>query len=63
MKKKMNNSQFEARKRRAIDGQYWWCIWDRTRKNWSVWYGLYGKYRTKHQAEVTIRVITKLYYS
>lgn len=60
---KITTSRFEARKRRALDGRFWWCIWDNTRKDWSVWYGLSGKYRTKHQAEVTIRVTVKLHYS
>lgn len=60
---KLYASRFEARKRRAIDGRYWWCIWDTARGDWSTGYRLYGKYRTKHQAEVTIRVTVKLHYS
>ena len=56
-------NRFEARKRRALDGRYYWCVWDKMRKDWAAWYGLDGKYRTRHQAETTIRITVKLHYS
>ncbi len=46
--------RFIPRKRTALDGKAWWCIWDEKSGNWST-YILHGKYRTKKLALYAIR--------
>ena len=35
--------RFEPRKRTALDGQKWWCVWDNKKNEWStlIWFGRY----------------------
>lgn len=44
---------FEPRKRTALDGKYWWCVFDTDSMKWStlVWF---GKYRTKRDCQYAI---------
>lgn len=44
----------EARKRTAIDGRVWWCVWDNDKGNWST-LTCFGKYKTKRRAELAIK--------
>ncbi len=40
------NNRFEPRKRTALDGKVWWCVYDTKENRWST-YLYHGKYRTK----------------
>lgn len=44
----------EARKRTAIDGRVWWCVWDNEKGQWST-LTLFGRYKTKRGAELAIK--------
>ena len=45
--------RFEPRKRTALDGVTWWCIWDNVRGNWST--SIYHwKYKTRRAAVIAI---------
>lgn len=44
----------EARRRIAIDGRVWWCVWDNEKGNWST-LTCFGKYKTKRGAEIAIK--------
>lgn len=37
---------FEARKRTALDGRVWWCVFDTVMNKWST-LTCFGRYRTK----------------
>jgi hypothetical protein len=43
----------EPRKRTALDGKTWWCVFDTGNMKWStlVWF---GKYRTKRDCQDAI---------
>ena len=45
--------RFEPRKRTAIDGCVWWCVFDTERNNWSTFL-CHGKYKTKKACEQAI---------
>jgi len=45
--------QFEPRKRIALDGRLWWCVWDNMRRGWST-YTCHGKYKTRRAALIAI---------
>ena len=47
-------NQFESRKRTALDGRTWWCIWDNEKRDWSS-LTCFGKYKTKYGAEIAIK--------
>lgn len=44
----------EARKRTAVDGKEWWCVWDTVEKKWSTLM-CFGKYKTKFDCEWAIK--------
>lgn len=54
------NTRFAAKKRTAIDGKTWWCIWDSERRTWST-YTCHGQYRTKKAALIGIEVSSKYF--
>ena len=45
---------FEPRKRTAVDGKVWWCVWDTVEKKWST-LTCFGKYKTKFDCEWAIK--------
>ena len=45
--------RFYPRKRIAIDGRLWWCVFDETTKDWST-YLCFTKYRRKKDAQYAI---------
>ena len=47
-------NRFEARKRTALDGKVWWCVYDNNKNKWST-YLCHGKYKTKKECEYAIR--------
>ena len=47
--------RFIPRKRVAIDGRVWWCVWDCVQKCWSS-YTCFGKYKTKNECQISIDV-------
>lgn len=49
-----------ARKRTAIDGKVWWCVYDTVQKRFST-LTCFGMYQTKKAAETDIRYQTKKY--
>lgn len=38
--------RFIPKKRTALDGKVWWCVWDNETNDWSN-YLCHGKYKTK----------------
>ncbi len=44
---------FEPRKKAAVDGKEWWCVWDTDKKDWST-VTCFGKYRTKKACQFVI---------
>ena len=44
---------FEPRKRTALDGRVWWCVYDTYRHSWST-YLFHGKYKRKKDAVYAI---------
>lgn len=50
--------RFEPRKRTAIDGRVWWCVYDNAQNKWST-YLCFGKYKTKREAITAITVYSK----
>ena len=45
--------RFEAKKRTALDGKTWWCIYDNHLNSWSTFL-CHGKYKTKKAAIYSI---------
>lgn len=41
--------RFEPRKRTALDGRVWWCVYDNERHAWSAFL-CHGRYRTRKAA-------------
>lgn len=54
------NNRFEPRKRTALDGKVWWCVYDAKENRWST-YLYHGKYRTKKDCIYAIERGRKLY--
>jgi len=42
--------RYTPKKRRAVDGRLWWCIYDNERHAWSTNTAL-GRYKTKKAAQ------------
>jgi len=45
---------FSVRKRQALDGIWWWCVYDETEHKWSTFL-CHGKYKRKRDAERAIK--------
>ena len=45
--------RFEPRKRTALDGRVWWCVFDNERNAWSTFL-CHGRYKTRKAAEYAI---------
>ena len=43
----------EARKRTALDGKVWWCVFDTDTWKWST-IVLFGRYKTKRDCQIAI---------
>ena len=41
------------RKRIALDGKFWWCVFDTKKMNWST-LACFGKYKTKKACKYAI---------
>lgn len=50
--------KLESRKRTAIDGKMWWCVYDRELSKYSTLL-CFGKYRTKKQCDTAILYFQK----
>ena len=50
---KVTDDRFEPRKRTALDGREWWCVFDTARQCWST-YLYHGKYKRKKDAVYAI---------
>ena len=48
----------EARKRTAIDGKVWWCVFDTKNTEWST-LTCFGRYRLKKDCQFAIDYYTK----
>ena len=46
-------SRYEPRKRTALDGKMWWCVYDTYNKQWSTLL-CHGKYKTKKECQYAI---------
>lgn len=44
---------YEPRKRTALDGKVWWCVFNTDTNKWSTLL-CHGKYRTKKECQYTI---------
>lgn len=47
------DNRFEPRKRTALDGKIWWCIFDKDKHTWSTFL-CHKKYKTKKEANIAI---------
>lgn len=45
---------FSVRKRQALDGIWWWCVYNETEHKWSTFL-CHGKYKRKRDAERAIK--------
>lgn len=43
----------EPRKRTALDGRSWWCVFDTEQMEWSSCI-IFGKYRTRKACQISI---------
>lgn len=43
----------EPRKRTALDGKTWWCVFDTVENKWCT-FTCFGKYRTKFDCQFAI---------
>ena len=46
----LGQSRFEPRKRMAIDGVLWWCVWDNKKSEWSSGANFVPKSKTRRDA-------------
>lgn len=56
------NNRFESRKRTALDGKVWWCVYDNQNNCYST-YICHGKYETKRKCIEVIDFWNKEYFS
>lgn len=52
--------RFIPKKRTALDGRVWWCVWDNERNYWS-YYVVHGVYKTKKECEWDIYKYNSLF--
>lgn len=45
--------RFEPRKRTALDGRVWWCVYDNALHAWSTFL-CHGRYKTRKAAQYAI---------
>lgn len=45
---------FEPRKRTALDGRVWWCVFNTDAMKWST-ITMFGKYKTKSACQESIK--------
>lgn len=45
--------RFEPKKRTALDGHVWWCVFDNERHAWSTFL-FHGRYKTRKAAQYAI---------
>ena len=50
---KEEKKMLEARKRTAVDGRTWWCVFDTSTMKWSTSLR-FGKYKTKRECQFAI---------
>ena len=55
------NNRFAPKKRTALDGKVWWCVYDMQRSCWST-YTCHGKYKTKRDCQYAIDKYNKLWF-
>lgn len=51
---------FEPRKRTALDGKVWWCVFDTENMKWST-LNCFGKYKTMHDCQYAINIYRALF--
>lgn len=51
--KKEENSMYEARKRTAVDGSIWWCVFNLRTQDWSLDVR-HGRYQSRLDCECAI---------
>lgn len=49
----------ESRKRTALDGKIWWCVFDTESMKWSTLV-CFGKYKTKYDCQYAINTYSAL---
>ena len=49
----------ELRKRTALDGKTWWCVFDIDTMKWST-IALFGRYKTKKDCQIAIDSYNRL---
>lgn len=47
------------RKRKALDGKVWWCVFNTNKKGWST-LTCFGKYRTEKECQYAIKSYGRL---
>ena len=47
------DKRFIPKKRTALDGRVWWCVYDTVRGGWST-FCCHGKYKTRKHAQERI---------
>ena len=53
-------SMFESRKRTALDGKVWWCVFDTDTWKWSTLW-CFGRYKLKKDCQLAIDTYNRLY--
>ena len=59
LKAELNGYMLEPRKRTALDGKVWWCVFDTNAWKWSTLW-CFGKYKTKKDCQIAINSYKKL---
>lgn len=49
----MAEPKFIPKKRTALDGKTWWCVYDTIKNDWSTLF-YFGKYKTKKACQTDI---------
>lgn len=52
--KTTENNNFVPRKRTALDGKVWWCVWDLSKNTWAT--TCYCKSKTKKDCSIYIQL-------
>ena len=52
--------RFEPRRRTALDGRTWWCVWDNDRNGWSTFTHHAYRFKTRKSAAQHIDYVGRL---
>lgn len=58
--KRGTKTMLEPRKRTALDGKTWWCVFDTESMKWST-LNMFSKYKLKRECQFAIDKYSRLY--